>query len=183
MCQLALNSLKNQKKEKSISDLLVMVLPERVTKIFYVPPPPFPLFFSDAPPPFKAVFLCPPPPPNSNSPPNLEKNERFPRRKLYLNNTFVRRWYPHLQHYWALQCCRQTAADRTSLQEWAQEWQMKFNLSKCHVLRISKKQNPVDSNYILMGKVLDRAWAIVLHSLECVPPMALIYFTGVELSE
>ena len=30
MCQLALNSLKNQKKEKSISDLLVMALPERV---------------------------------------------------------------------------------------------------------------------------------------------------------
>ena len=30
MCQLALDSLKNQKKEKSISDLLVMALPERV---------------------------------------------------------------------------------------------------------------------------------------------------------
>ena len=30
MCQLALNSLKNQKREKSISDLLVMALPERV---------------------------------------------------------------------------------------------------------------------------------------------------------
>ena len=67
MCQLALNSLKNQKKEKSISDLLVMVLPERVTKIFSFPPP-FPLFLSDAPP-FKAVFLwlpqIPPVPPIS----------------------------------------------------------------------------------------------------------------------
>ena len=32
---------------------------------------------------------------------------------------------------------------------------MKFNSSKCHVLRISRKQNPVESNYVLMGKVLD----------------------------
>ena len=32
---------------------------------------------------------------------------------------------------------------------------MKFNPSKCHVLRISRKQNPVESNYVLMGKVLD----------------------------
>ena len=32
---------------------------------------------------------------------------------------------------------------------------MKFNPSKCHVLRISRKQNPVESNYVLMGNVLD----------------------------
>ena len=32
---------------------------------------------------------------------------------------------------------------------------MKFNPSKCHVLRISRKQTPVESNYVLMGKVLD----------------------------
>ena len=25
----------------------------------------------------------------------------------------------------------------------------------CHILRISRKQNPVESNYVLMGKVLD----------------------------
>ena len=46
-------------------------------------------------------------------------------------------------------------SDLTALQEWAQKWQMKFNPSKCHVLRISRKQNPVESNYVLMGKVLD----------------------------
>ena len=46
-------------------------------------------------------------------------------------------------------------SDLTALQEWAQKRQMKFNPSKCHVLRISKKQNPVESNYVLMGKVLD----------------------------
>ena len=46
-------------------------------------------------------------------------------------------------------------SDLTALQEWAQKWQMKFNPSKCHVLRISRKQNPIESNYVLMGKVLD----------------------------
>ena len=46
-------------------------------------------------------------------------------------------------------------SDLTALQEWAQKWQMKFNPSKCHVLRISRKQKPVESNYVLMGKVLD----------------------------
>ena len=35
------------------------------------------------------------------------------------------------------------------------KWQMKFNPSKCHVLRITRKQNPVESNCVLMGKVLD----------------------------
>ena len=46
-------------------------------------------------------------------------------------------------------------SDLTALQEWAQKLQMKLNPSKCHVLRISRKQNPVESNYVLMGKVLD----------------------------
>ena len=32
---------------------------------------------------------------------------------------------------------------------------MKFNRSKCHVLRIWRKQNPVESNYVLTRKVLD----------------------------
>ena len=45
-------------------------------------------------------------------------------------------------------------SDFTALQEWAQEWQMKFNPSKCHVLTISRKQNPVEPNYVLMGNVL-----------------------------
>ena len=42
-------------------------------------------------------------------------------------------------------------SDLTALQEWAQKWQMKFNHSNCHVLRISRKQNPVESNYVLKG--------------------------------
>ena len=60
--------------------------------------------------------------------------------------------------YSTIESCNDTAklqSDLTALQEWAQKWQMKFNPSKCHVLRISRKQNPVESNYVLMGKVLD----------------------------
>ena len=37
-------------------------------------------------------------------------------------------------------------SDVTALQEWAQKWQMKFSPSKCHVLRISRKQNPFVSD-------------------------------------
>ena len=46
-------------------------------------------------------------------------------------------------------------SDLTALQEWAQKWQIKFNPSECHVLRISRKQSPFESNYVLMEKVLD----------------------------
>ena len=59
-------------------------------------------------------------------------------------------------------------SDLTALQQWAQKCQMKFNTSKCHVLRISRKQNPVESYYVLMGKVL--------HSVTHHP------YLGVELS-
>ena len=59
-------------------------------------------------------------------------------------------------------------SDLTALQQWAQKCQMKFNTSKCHVLRVSRKQNPVESNYVLMGKVL--------HSVTHHP------YLGVELS-
>ena len=60
-------------------------------------------------------------------------------------------------------------SDLTALQEWTQKlWQMKFNPSKCHVLKISRKQNPVDSNYVLKGKVLD---SVIHHP-----------YLGVELS-
>ena len=60
--------------------------------------------------------------------------------------------------YSTIESCNDAAklqSDLTALQEWAQKWQMKFNPSKCHVLRISRKQNPVESNYVLMGKGLD----------------------------
>ena len=60
--------------------------------------------------------------------------------------------------YCTIESCADGAklqSDLTALQEWAQKWQMKFNPSKCRVSRISRKQNPVESNYVLMGKVLD----------------------------
>ena len=71
------------------------------------------------------------------------------RMRLFADDTLI---------YSTIESCNDAAklqSDLTALQEWAQKWQMKFNPSKCHVLRISRKQNPVESNYVLMGKVLD----------------------------
>ena len=71
------------------------------------------------------------------------------RMRLFADDTLI---------YSTIESCNDAAklqSDLTALQEWAQKWQMKFNPSKCHVLRISRKQNPVESNYVLMGKGLD----------------------------
>ena len=72
------------------------------------------------------------------------------RMRLFADDTLI---------YSTIESCNDAAklqSDLTALQEWAQKWQMKFNPSKCHVLRISRKQNPVESNYVLlMGKVFD----------------------------
>ena len=71
------------------------------------------------------------------------------RMRLFADDTLI---------YSTVESCNDAAklqSDLTALQEWAQKWQMKFNPSKCHVLRISRKQKPVESNYVLMGKGLD----------------------------
>ena len=71
------------------------------------------------------------------------------RMRLFADDTLI---------YSTIESCNDAAklqSDLTALQEWAQKWQMKFNPSKCHVLRISRKQNPVESDYVLMGKVLN----------------------------
>ena len=71
------------------------------------------------------------------------------RMRLFADDTLI---YSTIESY---DDAAKLQSDLTALQEWAQKWQMKFNPSKCHVLRISRKQNPVESNYVLMGKVLD----------------------------
>ena len=38
---------------------------------------------------------------------------------------------------------------------WEQKWLMEFNVKKCHVLRVTRKQNPVVHNYTLHGEVLE----------------------------
>ena len=71
------------------------------------------------------------------------------RMRLFADDTLI---YNTIESY---NDAAKLQSDLTAPQEWAQKWQMKFNPSKCHVLRISRKQNPVVSNYVLMGKVLD----------------------------
>ena len=34
-------------------------------------------------------------------------------------------------------------------------WLMEFNTDKCHVLRVTRKQNPIICDYTLHGKVLE----------------------------
>ena len=71
------------------------------------------------------------------------------RMRLFADDTLI---YSTIESY---NDAAKLQSDLTALQEWAQKWQMKFNPSKSHVLRISRKQNPVESNYVLMGKVLN----------------------------
>ena len=42
-------------------------------------------------------------------------------------------------------------ADLSALEEWERKWNMDFNPSKCEVLHITNKRNPVDSEYHLHG--------------------------------
>ena len=42
-------------------------------------------------------------------------------------------------------------ADLTSLEEWEEKWNMDLNPSKCEVLHITNKRNPVKSEYHLHG--------------------------------
>jgi hypothetical protein len=39
--------------------------------------------------------------------------------------------------------CNQLQKDLDKLVNWASEWQMKFNGSKCYILRITNKKKPV----------------------------------------
>ena len=71
------------------------------------------------------------------------------RMRLFADDTLI---YSTIESY---NDAAKLQSDLTVLEEWAQKLQMKFNPSKCHVLRISRKQNPVESDYVLMGKVLD----------------------------
>jgi hypothetical protein len=55
-----------------------------------------------------------------------------------------------------------SASDATNLQkdldkltEWAEQWQMKFNPSKCYVLRITSKKNPVIHHHKMLGQELE----------------------------
>ena len=41
-----------------------------------------------------------------------------------------------------------------TLERWETEWQMAFNVEKCHLLRVTKKKKPINSTYTLHGQNL-----------------------------
>ena len=45
--------------------------------------------------------------------------------------------------------------DLKKLEHWEKKWLMEFNTDKCHVLRVTHKQNPIIHDYTLHGKVLE----------------------------
>ena len=42
------------------------------------------------------------------------------------------------------------------LEKWKKDWKMSVNASKCHVLSIIRKHNPVTSSYTLHGEELQQ---------------------------
>ncbi len=49
----------------------------------------------------------------------------------------------------------QLQEDLDKLVAWADKWQMKFNATKCYVLRITNKKNPTLHNYTMHGHILE----------------------------
>ena len=46
-------------------------------------------------------------------------------------------------------------SDLEKLEQWEEKWLMEVNADKCHVLRVTHKQNPIIHDYTLHGKVLE----------------------------
>ena len=46
--------------------------------------------------------------------------------------------------------------DLNKLSEWADKWGMKFNASKCQVMRINRSRNPYERFYVLNGTILQQ---------------------------
>jgi hypothetical protein len=62
----------------------------------------------------------------------------------------------------------QTSADESLLQkdldilaEWAENWGMKFNTSKCNIMRISRKRDPGEPKYSMRGVNLEEQTEII----------------------
>ena len=45
--------------------------------------------------------------------------------------------------------------DLQKLEQWEKTWEMHFNPSKCQVMHISKAHNPIQTQYVLHGQVLE----------------------------
>ena len=49
----------------------------------------------------------------------------------------------------------QLQCDLDHLSQWAQTWQMKFNLTKCTVIKCTRSHSIISRDYILQGHVLE----------------------------
>ena len=50
--------------------------------------------------------------------------------------------------------CQELQEDLVALESWEQKWGMSFNPSKCHIIHVSRKRNPVKTKYHLKGSEL-----------------------------
>ena len=80
--------------------------------------------------------------------------------------------------------------DLDTLSQWVKAWQMRFNLSKCTVMRCTRSLNPIILNYSFHGstlsvthkhiRTLKVCWMITFHGLS---PMLLIRLLKRHLSK
>ena len=68
--------------------------------------------------------------------------------------------------------CLQLQRDLDKLVQWAKDWQMQFNPSKCYVLRITRKKNPIIFDYKINGHTLE--------SVESNPYMGIKFTTDLN---
>ena len=52
---------------------------------------------------------------------------------------------------------RTLQTDLDALTQWQNDWQMRFNASKCYVMRLSKKRNNIEKDFTLNNCVLGNA--------------------------
>ena len=50
--------------------------------------------------------------------------------------------------------CHNLQQDLNLLEEWATKWKMSFNLQKCEFLRITNKEYPIFSQYLIQNEII-----------------------------
>ena len=60
------------------------------------------------------------------------------------------------RHIYSVNDCVTLNEDLIKLQNWEEQWLMKFNVAKCNVLTITKKRNPIIFDYKLHGETLEK---------------------------
>ena len=70
--------------------------------------------------------------------------------RLFADDCLIYRPIKNQQNYIALQ------QDLCSLYNWASIWGMRFNVTKCNMLRICRSQTPISRIYTLGGQPLDQ---------------------------